>query len=288
MGDAVRVGLRVTLIGAGANLFLALTKLAFGLAGHSTALIADAVNSAADIVGGSAALFGLWVGRRPADPRHPYGHRRFETEVTRLIGLLFVVTGLWLSWTAAHALWRGTPARPEWIALWAACATLLLKEWLFHYTLRAARTIKSPALAASAWDHRWDGWISLAAILGIVGARIGWPGFDALAALVVSLFVIWVGARFYWEATSELVDTGPSPELTRAVRRVASAIPGIVEVQEVKGRRHGPEIYFDVKVSVAGSLTVEAGHSIAKAVKEAVIEEIDGVKDVLVHVNPAR
>lgn len=286
MPDVLRQGVRVTLVGAVANLLLTVGKLVAGIAGHSAGLVADAANSAVDLFAGSAALFGLWVGHRPADAMHPYGHRRFETETTRLLGLIFVGTGAWLFWSAARSLWRGVHLQPEPVTLWVALATVGLKEWLFHYTLRAGRSIKSSALVASAWDHRSDVLASLAAFLGILFARLGWPGFDAVAALVVSGAVAWIGVRIYWDATSELVDAIPSPELSQAIAATAARVPGIVEVQDVKGRKHGPDIFVDIKVSVDGSLTVEEGHAIAKTVKEQVIEQVDGVKDVLVHVNP--
>lgn len=287
MGDTLRQAVRVTLVGAAANLLLTVGKLVAGIAGHSAGLVADAANSAVDLFAGSAALFGLWVGHRPADATHPYGHRRFETETTRLLGLTFFATGAWLFWSAARSLWRGVHLQPEWITLWVALATIGLKEWLFHYTLRAGQSIKSSALVASAWDHRSDVFASLAAFLGILFARLlGWTGFDAVAALAVSGAVAWIGVRIYWDATSELVDALPSPGLSNAIAATAASVPGIVEVQDVKGRKHGPDIFVDIKVSVDGSLTVEEGHAIARTVKEQVIEQVDGVKDVLVHVNP--
>lgn len=287
MDDRVRVGTKISVVGILINLALAVGKLAAGILGNSAAMISDAINSASDVLVTGVAMFGVWIGHRPSDDDHPYGHRRIETEITRILGLTLIVTGVAIGWSAVNTIRRGPTGTPGLIALWAALATLGIKEGMYRYTVAAGRRIQSSALLASAWDHRSDAISSVAALLGILGARLGFPVADPLAGVAVALLIIFVGGRIYWEATTELVDTLPSPDLPEQVRKVIVEVPGVIDVQDVRGRKHGAEILLDVRLSVSRLATVEQGHAVGHNVKKRLLEEIPNVVDVLVHVNPS-
>lgn len=270
------------------NLLLAAFKLSAGVLAHSQAMLADGIHSLADLVGSSAVLVGFGVARHPADSCHPYGHDRAETVAAAVVALTLILAGLNVAYSAVHSLWMGVTAVPGLLALVAAVTSVVLKESLFRYKLAVGRRIDSPAVIANAWEHRSDVLTSLAAAAGILGARMGQPWLDPAAALAVSVFIIRWGWQTARSAVDDLMDRLPEPGTIDKIRAVAGSVAGVEGVGEVRARRMGPNILVDLKIAVHPEISVAAGHRVAHLVRDEVIRGLPKVRDVMVHVDPAR
>ncbi|HEY8497834.1 MAG TPA: cation diffusion facilitator family transporter [Limnochordales bacterium] len=282
--ERVTRGMRVGLVTIVVNLALAAVKAAAGLVGRSYALVADGIESLTDIGTTVGFLAALRLGDRPPDTDHPYGHRRVESELTRLLTLGLIALGLLIGWQSVRGLGRAT--RPDWIAPGAALLSIVVKEWMFHYTVRAGRRLGSPALVANAWHHRSDALTSVATLFAVIGAILGWPWLDPLAGLVVAVVIIWVAGRLYWQATRELVDTAPPRPVMRRLLEAARQTPGVQRVHRLRARLHGERVLADVVIAVDPGLTVERGHDIAESVEQALHRALPELADVTVHVEP--
>ncbi|HET7558783.1 MAG TPA: cation diffusion facilitator family transporter [Limnochordia bacterium] len=267
------------------NLVLAGAKFWAGTLAGSAALVADAFHSLADGAASLAGWIGLTVSRRPADQGHPYGHRRFDTEASRWVGLSLIVTGVLVGYHALRNPAAATGAGLD-VALGIALASVLGKELLYRITLRVGRAVKSPAMIASAVDHRSDAIASVAAAVGIGGRLLGVPALDSIAAVFVSVLILLMGLRVYRAATAELLDAGASTGQLAAIRSATEGVDGIVALQDLRARQHAGKLFVDLKIAVNKDLTVEEGHALAQEAKRAVLANVPDIEDVMVHVNP--
>jgi cation diffusion facilitator family transporter len=268
---------------------LVLIKLAAGVLGNSAALVADAVHSLSDLASDIVVLFGYRVGRTPEDDRHPYGHGKVETLCTAVVGGILMVAALGLAVGAARTLWNGpgtAASAPELVALWAALASIAIKEGLYRWTVRVARQTDSQLLLANAWHHRSDAFSSIAAVVGILGARWGAPWMDPGAALVVCGFVGKVGWDLAWQAVHDLVDTALDENRLAEIGTVIDRVAGVRSHHGLKTRRLGKDILVDVDVEVDPDLNVVQGHDVARAVRHALLQEVKNARDAMVHVEP--
>ena len=277
----------VTLGGSLLNLMLVLIKLAAGVLGNSAALVADAAHSLSDLVSDIVVLFGYRVGRTPEDDRHPYGHGKVETLCTAVVGGILMATAVGLAVGAAGSLWRSTATGvPGMVALWAALASIAIKEGLYRWTARVARETDSQLLLANAWHHRSDALSSIAAVVGILGARLGAGWMDPAAALVVCAFVGKVGWDLGWQAVHDLVDTAVDDDRLAEISATIEGVAGVRSHHGLKTRRLGKDILVDVDVEVDPDLNVVQGHDVARAVRNALLRGVKSVRDAMVHVEP--
>lgn len=277
----------VTLGGSLVNLVLVLVKVAAGVLGHSAALVADALHSLSDLASDIVVLLGYRVGRKPEDSTHPYGHGKVETLSTALVGGLLVAVGLAMGGGALRSLASPEPLPlPGRVALWAAGLSIVSKELLYRWTARVARGEDSRLLLANAWHHRSDALSSVAALVGVAGARWGAPWMDPAAALLVCFFVVKVGWELGWQAVRELVDTAPDQGLLERLGAVVSAVQGVRSHHGLRARRLGKDVLVDVDIEVDPELNVVQGHDLARAVREALLKKVRGVRDAMVHVEP--
>ena len=276
---------RVGLVTVGINLLLAAFKAVAGAVAHSYALVADAVESLTDLGTTLGLLAALRLGERPPDEDHPYGHRRFESEVTRLVTLALMASGVLIGWRSLRSF--GHPPQVSLVAPAAAGASVIVKEWMYRYTLQAARRLGSPALVTSAWHHRSDALTSVATLAAVVGAWAGWRWLDPLAGVAVAAVIVVVSARLYWRATRELVDTAPPLAVMNRLREAAAGTPGVVEVDQLRARLHGSRVLADITIRVHPRLSVDRGHRIAEGVEHALRTAVPELVDVTVHVEPA-
>lgn len=285
-GGRAAAGLRVGLITVGVNLALVAFKVAAGIAGRSYAVLADGLETLADTVTTLGFLAALRLGDRPPDRDHPYGHRRLESEATRLLTLLLIAGGVLIAWQSARGFGRAQPVGL--VAPVAASFSIGVKEWMFWYTLRAGRRLGSRALVASAWHHRSDALTSVVTLAAVVGARLGWSWLDPLAGLVVAAVVVWVAVRLYWSATSELVDAAPPPEVMERLSDAARRTPGVEAVSNLRARLHGTSVLADLTIHVNPAMSVAGGHDVASAVERSLYRAVPSLMDVTVHVEPHR
>ncbi|MEJ2723261.1 MAG: cation diffusion facilitator family transporter [Deltaproteobacteria bacterium] len=284
-----RQGRKITLVGAGVNLFLVGIKLVAGLYGHSQALIADAVHSISDLFTDAVVLVGLKLGRKGPDQDHHFGHARYETLASAFVGGALVIVAVYLGVGAASAIYHHTESHPTLITVVVAGLAIILKEVLYRYTIHVGRRIRSAALQANAWHHRSDAFSSVAVLLGVGGAQINpdWHILDAYAALVVSLFIFKVGLGVLVSSVREFTDTAPTPDIMDRVRSCAGTVPGVIETHDIRVRMSGGYYQMELHAVVDGALTVAEGHQIAKKIEACLREEFDQSSQVIIHVDPS-
>ncbi len=279
-------GRRITWVSVAVNVLLTAMQMVVGFVAHSQALIADAMHTLSDVVADGFVLYANRKGADPADEKHPYGHGRFETAASLVLGVLLALTGAGILVSAVSRLEGATTAPSVGsAALWAAVATLAAKEGLFRYMLGVAERLRSPMLVANAWHARADALSSLVVAAGVCGSLLGYAFADAVAALVVGAMIVKAGLRFAWDAMSELIDTGLTAEETERIRGTIAATPGVVDMHELRTRRMAHQVLVDAHVRVDPRISVSEGHRIAESARRRVLKEHQEVLDVLVHVD---
>lgn len=288
--DTARIGklkARASYVGAAVNVFQTLIKIAFGILGQSAALIADGIHSLSDLLSDLLVIIAVRLGSREADYEHPYGHRRFETIATVILGVSLIAIGGAIAWSVMNRM-----AHPEHlpvpnvIGLGIAAVSIFVNEWLYHYTKRIARQTRSKLLLANAWHQRSDAISSVVVLFGIGAVMLGYPLADAIAAIVVALMVAKIGLNLVLESVKELVDTSLPPKLVAEIRTTIMGIDGIEGIHLLRTRYMGEDAFIDAHIVVDPRITVSEGHSIGDTVRDELINRFDDVMDVLVHVDP--
>ncbi len=283
-------GLRATVTGLAANLVLAGGKLVAGTLGHSHALIADGLESMADLVSSLLVWRGLVVAAEPADEDHPYGHGKAEPIAAAGVSTLLLLAALWIGVGAVRGILHPHPS-PAPFTLAVLVAAVLIKEGLFRFVRQESAAVGSTAMHADAWHHRSDAITSLAAGLGISIALIGGPGFgvaDDVAALVAATIIAWNGWQLLRRALAELMDRSPSREVVDDIRAMAARVPGVERIEKCLARKMGYQYYVEMHVQVNPEMTVQRSHQLAHEVKNQVTAQLPFVRDVLVHIEPAQ
>lgn len=279
-------GTTVSYITIALNVFLAIIKFIAGIAGYSSAMIADAIHTFSDIATTIVVIIGLKISGKEADKKHPYGHEKFEPECSKIVSLLLILTGVYLSYNSVEIIIYGAFTTPKLIAIYAAIASIIIKEVMYWYTILVAKRIKSIAMEADAWHHRSDALSSIGTLIGIIGARIGFPILDPLAGLVVSFLVIKVGVDFYIKAVKSIVDESADENVIEKISDLALSVSGVESINDLKTRIFGNRIYVDIEIYVNKSISVEEGHNIAHSVHDLIEESLTEVKHCMVHIEP--
>lgn len=279
---------RVTWLGLVVNTVLACIKVTAGYFGHSQAVVADGIHSFSDSISDVAILVGVRYWSAPADKCHPHGHRRVETLVTVLIGLVLTATALGLVVNALSGLKSGISHTPGWIAFFAALASIVVKEGLYRWTLSVGQRQKSSALIANAWHHRSDAISSVPAALAVAGATISptWEFLDHVGAIVVSFFILQAAWKIIRPALDQLIDAAAPEEELDEIRRIALAVAKVHDIHKVRTRYLGSGLQIDLHVLVDGNLSVREGHDVSEKVEECLLESGPHVLDVVVHIEP--
>jgi cation diffusion facilitator family transporter len=282
-----RAATRTALVGAGANALMAVGKVTVGYAASSQALVVDGIHSVSDLLSDLLVWFAGKHASQAPDAEHPYGHGRYETLATLLLGGFLMVVAIGLGWDSAQRLFNPeellTPAP---LALYAAAASILVNEALFWYTLGYARRVRSDMLRANAWHHRSDAISSIVVLIGVGGTMAGLPYLDAVAAVLVAVMIAKIAADLGWEAMRELVDTGLEAERLAAIRKTIDSVGGVRDIHMLRTRKHGGKAAADVHVLVDPRVSVSEGHIISALVEQRLKGEIDEIIDVTVHIDP--
>ncbi|GAW85144.1 conserved hypothetical protein [Bathymodiolus platifrons methanotrophic gill symbiont] len=283
----IKLKSRVTIVGALVNVFLSIIKIGFGILGHSAALVADGVHSLSDLVSDLLVLVAVRLGAREADHDHPYGHRRFETIATVILGVGLIAIAVGIAWDIYGRVLH--PERlliPQPSALGIAAISILANEWLYQYTKRVATLTRSKLLLANAWHHRSDAVSSIVVLIGVAGSLFGYIWADAVAAVIVALMVAKIGVNLVSDSIKELVDTGLSDEIVDEIRAEIAATEGVRNIHLLRTRQMGEDALVDAHIVVNSRITVSEGHMIADVVRDLLIDKFDDVQEVLVHVDP--
>jgi cation diffusion facilitator family transporter len=278
---------RTAAVGAVVNLALSIIKVAAGIYGQSQALVADGIHSFSDLVSDALVWFAGKHAAQSPDREHPYGHGRYETVATLVLGALLALVAVGIGWDAADRLFSPEELlRPAPMALYAALASILIKEWLYWYTLAYARRIQSQMLRANAWHHRSDAISSVVVLVGVAGTMAGLPYLDAIAAFLVAVMIGHIAWELGRDAVRELVDTGLDDERLDLVRQTILSVGGVRDVHMLRTRRLGGYASADVHILVDPRVSVSEGHMISVLVERRLKDQIDEVADVTVHIDP--
>lgn len=279
---------RSTWVSVGVNLLLTVAQVAAGLFAKSQGLVADGIHSFSDLVSDIVVLIANREGRKAADADHPYGHLRYETAASFVLGALLLAVGAGMLWSAFGKL-ENPAAVPtvHSLALWVAGAALVVKELLFRYMLAVARRVKSSLLVANAWHARSDAASSLIVALGIVGNLAGYPLLDPIAALVVGGLIARMGWGFAWDAMHDLMDRSADEAEVMAIRQTIAETAGVFGVHDLRTRKMGDMVVVDAHIEVDAQQSVEAGHDIAVEVRRRVMQR-HRVLNLMTHVDPAQ
>jgi cation diffusion facilitator family transporter len=281
--------LRATLIGMVVNTVFAAGKLAAGILGRSHALVADAVESLADIFSSIVVWRAMVVAEEPADEDHPYGHGKAEPIASAIVSTMLLLAAGGIAASSVREILQPERPSPRAFTLLVLLAVAGIKEFLFRFVNREGQSVQSTAVQTDAWHHRSDAITSLAAAVGISVSLLGGPGYasaDDVAAIVAAAIIAWNGWRLLHPALNELMDAAPSRDIVDKIRRAASSITGVQRVEKCIVRKTGHLYFVDMHVEVDPAMSVQQGHAIAHEVKDKVQRALPAVKDVLVHIEP--
>ena len=277
----------VTLVGSALDGILALAKVAGGYFGHSQALIADGIHSFSDLLTDLLVIVAARKASHQADREHPYGHGRIQTIATALLAASLALVASGVAWDAVNRLAAPDALlQPGWEALVIAAVSVIVKEGVFHYTMRSARRLNSSLLRANAWHSRTDALSSVVVIAGIIGAMLGLPWADSVAAIGVATMILYVAFRIGKESVEELIDTAVDATTQEEARQTIMAVPGVLDTHELRTRRMGSKVYADVHIRVAQFISVSEGHHIGDKVMKALKDRFERMIDVVVHIDP--
>lgn len=290
MADEEKVAMRVSRNSIFVNVFLAVAKLIAGVIGHSSAMVSDAVHSASDVFSTVVVMIGVKIANRESDDNHPYGHERLESVASLLLAVLLAVTGIGIGYQGVRTIIAGTEGShiviPTALPLAAAVISILIKEGMYWYTIRAAVSINSGALKAYAWHHRSDAMSSIGSFIGILGAKIGYPILDPIASVVICVFILKAAFDISRDAVGKMTDEACDDKMVEAVKSVVKRQQGVIRLDDIKTRMFGNKAYVDIEISVDGDMNLREAHRIAERVHEQVERNFPSVKHCMVHVNP--
>lgn len=285
MDNKVKIGLKVSRITMMGNVFLAIIKVAIGFIAKSNAMIADGIHSLSDVLSTFAVILGLKFSSKPDDEDHPYGHEKIESLTAIFLAVMLFAVAIGIGYSGIKQIILKSYSIPGILAVWAAIISIAFKEWMYRYTIKYAKIINSTSMEADAWHHRSDSLSSIGALVGIVGARMGMPILDSLAALIICVIIIKVAYDILKQSVGQIIDKSANFNEVEEIKNKILSVDGVKNIDNIKTRIHANKIYVDVEISVNYNLTVEEGHSIAADVHD-LVEEDKNVKHCMVHVNP--
>jgi cation diffusion facilitator family transporter len=286
---------KVTLVGSVGNLALLIFKLIAGVLGHSSAMIADAIHSLSDFVTDIVVLIFVRISVKPQDASHDYGHGKFETIATFLVGLALMMAAIGIIEPGVRKLilwWNGAELEaPGWIALWAALLSIVVKELLYQFTVRKGKTLNSQVMVANAWHHRSDALSSVGAAIGIGGAIwLGqrWTMLDPLASVVVGLMLVKVAWELLKTSMNELTEGSLSEETEQEIIELICSVPNVQEPHNLRTRRIGNHIAIEAHIRMDGSMSLNEAHEQATAVERKLKERFGDKTYVSIHMEPVK
>ena len=272
------------------NIFLTAIKLLAGVLGSSAAMISDAVHSLSDVFSTVIVIIGVKFAGKDADASHPYGHERLECVAGIILAIILLATGAGIGYTGVVAILAadgGAVLVPEGIALTAAIISIAFKEAMYWYTRKVALQIESTALMADAWHHRSDALSSVGSFLGILGARLGYPVLDPLAAIIISLLVVKAAVEIFITAVRKLTDEGCDEETVANIRRIILSETAVERIDWLSTRVFADRIYVDVEIAVSPHRSFVEAHDISHRVHDSLEAQLPKIKHAMVHANPA-
>ena len=278
---------KVTLIGAVLDALLGFAKVIVGVLANSHALIADGIHSFSDLLTDAMVIVVSKFSHHGPDEDHPYGHGRFETFATVVLGSLLIAVAGAMAYDSVYRLIYSEQIHvPAWPALVVAGISIVSKEWIYHYTKAVGEKYNSKMVIANAWHSRSDAISSIVVLVGVGGAMLGISWLDNVAALVVAIMIAKIGWDLAWESVQELVDTALSTEEVDGMKDIIMQIEGVVGVHELRSRKMGADALLDIHIQVGSKVSVSEGHNIGVWVTDSLLKNVKSITDVTVHIDP--
>ena len=289
--DFQKVANKVSFITIVGNVVLSVIKLLAGIIAHSNAMISDAIHSASDVFSTFIVLIGIKVSSKSADKEHPYGHERLECVAAIVLSVVLLITGLGIGMDALKNIMQGEYSHlqvPGILALVAAIVSIVAKEGMYWYTRYYAKKIDSSALLADAWHHRSDAISSVGALIGIAGARLGFPIMDSIASLAIFVFIVKAAYSIFKDAMDKMVDRSCDENTETQIRNCVEKNENVLGIDLLQTRIFGNKIYVDIEIAVDGTMSLQKAHGIAESVHDSIEQNFPKVKHIMVHVNPKK
>lgn len=280
---------KVSLLSIIGNTVLSVFKLIAGVVAHSGAMISDAVHSASDVFSSIIVIFGVRVSSKESDKEHPYGHERLECVAAIVLAVILGITGLGIGYFAIEKIIAknySALAVPGTLALVAAATSIVAKEAMYWYTRYYARKLDSGALMADAWHHRSDALSSVGALIGIGGAKLGYPVLEPIASFVICLFVLKATYDIFKDAIDKMVDKSCDEQFQNEIKELVKSQEGVCDVDLLQTRLFGNKIYVDIEISADGNMPLTKAHDIAENIHTLLETTYPKIKHIMVHVNP--
>lgn len=284
---------KVTLVGSVVNLLLSVGKIAAGMFGRSAAMITDGIHSLSDLLSDIVVLVFVRISSKKIDHDHEYGHGKFETLATLIVSMLLLVVGAGFLVSGVKSILAVVSGeilpKPGYVALVAAIVSIVLKEWLYRYTVAEGKRVDSPVMIANAWHHRSDAFSSVASLLGIGGAIVlgeRWTLLDPLVSCVISIAIIVVAVKMAGPSLDELLDGSLPKNMEDDILRLASGVEGVRNVHNLKTRRNGSSVIIDAHVVVDPDMPVRQSHQIATSVEKELRSKFGNSTQISIHIEP--
>lgn len=282
------IAMRVSVISIVANVVLSVFKLLAGVLANSGAMISDAIRSASDVFSTFIVIAGVKISAKAPDKEHPYGHERMECIAAIVLAVILALTGAGIGYSGIQKIMEPSELEvPGLLAMVAAVISIAVKEWQYWFTRAAAKKINSGALMADAWHHRSDALSSVGALVGIAGARMGFPVLDPVASVVICLFILKAAYEVFKDAVDKLVDKACDDDVVKTIDEIVAA-QGKANLDVVRTRMFASRIYVEMEISVDKDMLIAEAHRISREIRDAVEARVPEVKHCLVHVNPAK
>nr|WP_302831391.1 cation diffusion facilitator family transporter [uncultured Bacteroides sp.] len=286
---------RVTIVGSVVNFLLLVFKFFAGIMGHSAAMLADAVHSLSDFITDIIVIVFVRISSKPEDEGHDYGHGKYETLATAIIGIFLLLVGFGILWNGAssiyHFLRGGSLQEPGMLALIAAVVSIVLKEALYQYTVFQGKKLNSQAVVANAWHHRSDALSSIGTAIGIGGAILlgnRWRVLDPLAAVIVSFFIMKVAIQLLIPCVDELLEKSLPADVENKIQETILSFPGVSSPHHLRTRRIGNYYAIEVHVRMDGKISLEEAHHTATAIENKLKELFGKNTHVGIHLEPIK
>lgn len=282
-----KIATQVSVVGIVGNVILTAFKLLAGIIARSGAMVSDAIHSASDVLATAIVMISMKFATKSADGEHPYGHERFECIASLLLSFILCIAGAGIGLSGLRkVIGLEEAVTPGTLALIAAGVSIVVKEAMYWYTIKAARKINSSALKANALDHRSDAFSSVGSFAGILGAILGFPKLDALASLVIACFILRVAYTIFRDAIEKMVDKACSDEFVEQIKACISESEEVLSIDRVSTRLFGDRVYVDIEISLDKDLTLYEAHGYGHEIHDRIEEQYPEVKHCMVHINP--
>ncbi len=278
--------LRVSAITIAVNVVLSVVKLFAGIFGKSSAMISDSIHSLSDVLSTFIVIIGIKISNKKSDNNHQYGHERLEEVASLILSFILLITGFMIGVSGLKNMYNNVFVIPSMIALVGSVISIIVKEWMYWYTIIVAKKYNSDVLKADAWHHRSDALSSIGSLIGIGASMLGFVFMDVVASIIIALIIIKIAIEIFLDSIKKMIDYSCDKETLKKIKNVVVNVNGVGGIDDIKTRIFGNKIYIDLEINADKNLTFEESHNIAHNVHDIVEEKIENVKHCMVHINP--